>query len=252
MSLLRRTGNGRNNIDWFNASSNSSGKYFKRTGTSRNNVQWINISSNGTHNLLNRTSSGRNNISWKNTTFSFETYQSLAQEADSLKYTEFTYMDNNGVGSFSSYGLSLLEEGDRHYDSRGNFFQQDLDDNSMVDHDEENFVRGKYNPCFVFCYWSNKSSGALENRNNCENWCKKVKSVTLYQVASYPDHVNKILVPEKTLTVNSVFKDQFDIDGNGTVFRYFIGIKLNGSFILSSAQGDDGYHTAYLIYRFNP
>ena len=74
----------------------------------------------------------------------------------------------------------------------------------------------------------------------------------MYQVASYPDHVNKILVPEKTLTVNSVFKDQFDIDGNGTVFRYFIGIKLNGSFILSSAQGDNGYYMAYVIYRFNP
>ena len=209
MSLLRRTGNNRNNIDWYNASSNSSGKYFKRTGTSRNNVQWIQVSSNGTHNLLNRTSTGRNNISWKNTTFSFETYQSLAQEADSLKYTEFTFMDNNGAGSFSSYGLRLIPEDDRHYDSRGNFFLQSLSENSIFDNDEENFVRSnKYNPCFVFCYWSNRSSGALENRNNCENWCKKVKSVTMYQVASYPDNVNKILVPEKTLTVNSVFKNQ--------------------------------------------
>ena len=80
MSLLRRTGNNRNNIDWYNASSNSSGKYFKRTGTSRNNVQWINISSNGTHNLLNRTSTGRNNISWKNTTFSFKTEEEIMYE----------------------------------------------------------------------------------------------------------------------------------------------------------------------------
>ena len=87
MSILRRTGTGRNNIDWYNASSNSSGKYFKRTGTSRNNVQWINISSNGTHNLLNRTSTGRNNISWKNTTFSF---------GGDLTKVSYTYIRSSG------------------------------------------------------------------------------------------------------------------------------------------------------------
>ena len=74
MSLLRRTGNGRNNIDWYNASSNSSGKYFKRTGTSRNNVQWINISSNGTHNLLERYNTTRNGIRWDNITFNFSEF----------------------------------------------------------------------------------------------------------------------------------------------------------------------------------
>ena len=71
MSLLRRTGNNRNNIDWYNASSNSSGKYLRRTGTARNNVAWLQISSSGTWNLLNRTGTSRNSISWKNTTFSF-------------------------------------------------------------------------------------------------------------------------------------------------------------------------------------
>ena len=71
MSLLRRTGNNRNNIDWYNASSNSSGKYLRRTGTSRNNISWLQVSTSGTYNLLNRTSNGRNNIQWKNTTFSF-------------------------------------------------------------------------------------------------------------------------------------------------------------------------------------
>ena len=90
MSILRRTGTGRNNIDWYNASSNSSGKYFKRTGTSRNNVQWINISSNGTHNLLNRTSSGRNNIAWKNTTFSF---------GGDLTKVSYTYIRSSGQAS---------------------------------------------------------------------------------------------------------------------------------------------------------
>ena len=71
MSLLRRTGTGRNNIDWYNASSNSSGNYLRRTGTSRNNISWLNINSSGTYNLLNRTSNGRNNIQWKNTNFNF-------------------------------------------------------------------------------------------------------------------------------------------------------------------------------------
>ena len=71
MSLLRRIGTSRNSIDWYNASSNSSGNYLRRTNTSRNDISWLNISSNGTYNILNRTGTGRNNISWINTTFNF-------------------------------------------------------------------------------------------------------------------------------------------------------------------------------------
>ena len=71
MSLLRRIGTSRNNIDWYNASSNSSGKYLRRTSTGRNNISWLQVSTSGTYNILNRTSSGRNNIQWKNTVFNF-------------------------------------------------------------------------------------------------------------------------------------------------------------------------------------
>ena len=217
------------------------------------NVAWLQISSNGTHNLLNRTSTGRNNISWKNTTFSFETYQSLAQEADSLVYTEFMFMDNNGAGKFTSYYPVLMQKEDRYYDNRGNFFKESHSDNYMSDGEEESFIRSnKYNPCFVFLFSSRESDGEVSNRTVVENWCKKVKSVTMYQVAGYPDHVNKILVPEKTLTVNSVFKDQYDTYYVGTYTLYFIGIKLNGSFVSTDAPGDNGYFPAYAIYRFNP
>ena len=41
MSLLYRTGNGRNNIAWGGVST-TSGKYCKRTGTSRNSIRWYN------------------------------------------------------------------------------------------------------------------------------------------------------------------------------------------------------------------
>ena len=70
MSWLRRTGTGRNNIEW-GGGSTSTGNYLRRTGTSRNNVQWLNISTSGTWNLLERTANGRNNIRWNNLTFNF-------------------------------------------------------------------------------------------------------------------------------------------------------------------------------------
>ena len=70
MSLLRRMGNNRNNIEWY-SSTNTSGQYLQRTSTNRNDISFINISSNGTYNLLNRISNGINDIQWKNTTFSF-------------------------------------------------------------------------------------------------------------------------------------------------------------------------------------
>ena len=70
MSLLRRTGTGRNNIAW-GGGTTTSGNYLRRTSSGRNNISFINISASGTWNILNRTSSGRNDISWKNTTFSF-------------------------------------------------------------------------------------------------------------------------------------------------------------------------------------
>ena len=92
MSLLRRTGTGRNNIDWYNVSSNSSGKYLRRTGTARNNVAWLQISSSGTWNILNRTGTSRNSISWKNTTFSFIGDLTIVD-----RYT-YIYEMNLGIG----------------------------------------------------------------------------------------------------------------------------------------------------------
>ena len=74
MSLLRRTGTGRNNIDWYNASSNSSGQYLQRISTNRNDISFINISSNGTYNILERYNNSRNSIRWNNTTFSFTNF----------------------------------------------------------------------------------------------------------------------------------------------------------------------------------
>ena len=76
MSLLRRTGTGRNNIAW-GGSTSTAANYLRRTGTGRNNISYINISSNGTWNILNRTSTGRNNIAWQNTTFSFKTQEEI-------------------------------------------------------------------------------------------------------------------------------------------------------------------------------
>ena len=113
MSLLRRTGNNRNNIDWYNASSNSSGKYLKRTGTSRNNVAWLQVSSNGTWNLLNRTGTSRNSISWKNTTFSFIGDLTIVD-----KYTSFYEMNfgtsvarTNWLYGDKEDGENILNEG---------------------------------------------------------------------------------------------------------------------------------------------
>ena len=72
MSLLYRTGTGRNNIAW-GGSNTTAGNYLRRTGTGRNSISFIQISTSGTWNILNRTASGRNNISWINTTFNFGT-----------------------------------------------------------------------------------------------------------------------------------------------------------------------------------
>ena len=72
MSLLYRTGNGRNNIAW-GGSTSTAATYLRRTSIGRNDISYINISSNGTYNILNRTGTGRNNISWINTIFNFGT-----------------------------------------------------------------------------------------------------------------------------------------------------------------------------------
>ena len=90
MSLLRRTGTSRNNIEWY-SSTNSSGQYLQRISTNRNDISFIQISSNGTYNLLNRISNGINDIQWKNTTFSFSgnltKVGSLIQELLNCEYT---------------------------------------------------------------------------------------------------------------------------------------------------------------------
>ena len=109
MSLLRRTGNNRNNIDWYNASSNSSGKYLRRTSTGRNNISWLQVSTSGTYNILNRTSSGRNNIQWKNTTFSFASGLQLYSLTSNYSSTyNFTYNASYVDQSDSDYGSNYL------------------------------------------------------------------------------------------------------------------------------------------------
>ena len=109
MSILRRTGTGRNNIDWYNASSNSSGNYLRRTGTSRNNISWLNISTSGTYNLLNRTSNGRNNIQWKNTVFSFVSGLQLYSLTSKYSSTyNFTYNASYVDQTDSDYGSNYL------------------------------------------------------------------------------------------------------------------------------------------------
>ena len=105
MSILRRTGTGRNNIDWYNASSNSSGKYLRRTSNGRNDISFLNISSNGTYNILNRNSTGRNDISWKNTSFSFtiDMYPLLSG---------YLYLNNPDLDEIETYKvISYLSNG---------------------------------------------------------------------------------------------------------------------------------------------
>ena len=132
MSLLRRTGNNRNNIDWYNASSNSSGKYLRRTGTSRNNISWLQVSTSGTHNILNRTSNGRNNIQWKNTVFSFKTEMEINVD-NFFNYinTAADYFMLKGVvsdyfgyyGSYVKYNgyYAFIESGDPDKRSSGSY-----------------------------------------------------------------------------------------------------------------------------------
>ena len=103
MSLLRRTGTGRNNIDWYNASSNSSGKYLRRTSTGRNNISWLQVSTSGTYNILNRISSGRNNIQWKNTIFNFGGDLTKYKNLFSDKIGDATYHASWGSANTSNY-----------------------------------------------------------------------------------------------------------------------------------------------------
>lgn len=70
MSLLYRTGSGRNNIAW-GGGSTSAATYLRRSGSGRNDCSYIWIGSNGTWNLLNRWGGGRNDINWGNVSFNF-------------------------------------------------------------------------------------------------------------------------------------------------------------------------------------
>ena len=103
MSLLRRIGTSRNNIDWYNASSNSSGKYLRRTSTGRNNISWLQVSTSGTYNILNRTSTGRNNIQWKNTVFNFGGDLTKYKNLFSDKIGDATYHAYWGSANTSNY-----------------------------------------------------------------------------------------------------------------------------------------------------
>ena len=85
MSLLIRTGTGRNNISW-GGGTTTKANYLRRTGTGRNNIGYIQVSSNGTHNILERTSTGRNNIRWQNTTFTFTQLSDWNSKLQTLQY----------------------------------------------------------------------------------------------------------------------------------------------------------------------
>ena len=102
MSLLRRTGNGRNNIDW-NGNNTTAGKYLRRTNTGINNISWLQISSNGTHNLLNRTGTGRTNILWKNTTFNFFNFSDYPLDNSKGTQIKIQYYKNTKFYTVSQY-----------------------------------------------------------------------------------------------------------------------------------------------------
>lgn len=70
MSLLYRTGNGRNDIAW-GGGATSAATYLQRWGGGRNDCGYVWIGSNGTWNLLNRWGGGRNDINWGNVSFNF-------------------------------------------------------------------------------------------------------------------------------------------------------------------------------------
>ena len=117
MSLLYRTGAGRNNIAWGGGTS-SAATYLRRISTGRNDISYISISTSGTYNILNRTSTGRNNIAWQNTTFSFKTQEEI--NAD----TFFGYLNNAAnyfmfkaiSDYFGRYGYYSNNIGGRYYE----------------------------------------------------------------------------------------------------------------------------------------
>ena len=117
MSLLRRIGNNRNNIEWYNTS-NISGNYLQRISTNRNDISFINISSNGTYNLLNRISNGINDIQWKNTVFSFFTpYTGTYKSSTTItipngcNHIDIFCVGGGGAGRHSDYAGSTYNHG---------------------------------------------------------------------------------------------------------------------------------------------
>ena len=95
MSLLYRTGSGRNNIAW-GGGTTAAATYLRRISNGRNDINYISISTSGTYNILNRTSTGRNNISWINTTFSFLSFTGSSTKLYNYDDSYMTYYGASG------------------------------------------------------------------------------------------------------------------------------------------------------------
>ena len=116
MSLLYRTGAGRNSIAW-GGGTTTSAYYLRRTGTSRNDISFINISSNGTYNILERYSTSRNDIRWNNIVFSFFTDLTGApsmlngiNDGEIYNFGTFIIYGNNGVFDSTKSGQMIFSD----------------------------------------------------------------------------------------------------------------------------------------------
>ena len=116
MSLLYRTGAGRNSIAW-GGGTTTSANYLRRTDTSRNDISFINISSNGTYNILERYSTSRNSIRWNNIVFSFFTDLTGApsmlngiNDGEIYNFGTFIIYGNNGVFDSTRSGQMIFSD----------------------------------------------------------------------------------------------------------------------------------------------
>lgn len=104
MSLLYRTGNGRNDIAW-GGGATSAATYLQRWGGGRNDCGYVWIGSNGTWNLLNRWGGGRNDINWGNVSFNFASGLQLFTLSTLDRGWGFTYNVEFRTGTRINYIL---------------------------------------------------------------------------------------------------------------------------------------------------
>ena len=218
MSLLRRTGTGRNNIDWYNASSNSSGKYLRRTSTGRNNISFIQISTSGTWNILNRTSTGRNNIVWKNTVFSFKT------ETETNADNFFNYLHT--YGEYFKF-RSITSSSSDYFGYRGSFIKNDGYYKFERNGSSVSRGSGAYGFIGVYC-------GTMSNKNTLVNLLNQLVNKKIFARTQR----SEISTTYYNVTLTSIYKFDTIVDDNTN-----IGINM-------TYEGYDGSSsTLYSFYR---